>query len=124
MRETTPDERTRIIAPILDYVEGWYDRDAARMARGLHPALAKRHLDPGAPGGIDQRDLPGLLQVVEQYGGAKDGRRQLEVEILDVDGDIACARVTSNEYLDYLHLGRWRDRWWVINVLWKQRELT
>lgn len=124
MSERTPEERAAIVAPIVDYVEGWYDKDPVRMARGLHPALAKRHLDPASPDGVDQRDLAGLLEVVPRYGGARDDRRRLDVEILDVDVDIACARVTSNDYVDYLHLVKWNGRWWVINVLWKECEPT
>jgi hypothetical protein len=124
MSESKAEQRAAIIAPILDYVQGWYDKDAARMARGLHPALAKRHLDPGAPDGVDQRDLAGLLEVVPRYGGTRDGRRRLDVEVLDVDVDIACARVISNDYVDYLHLVMWKGRWWVINVLWRTRQLT
>jgi hypothetical protein len=28
--------------PALDYIEGWYEADAERMERALHPDLAKR----------------------------------------------------------------------------------
>ncbi|HEU5048747.1 MAG TPA: nuclear transport factor 2 family protein, partial [Gemmatimonadales bacterium] len=31
-----------IRATALDYAEGWYTADSARMRRALHPALAKR----------------------------------------------------------------------------------
>jgi len=31
-----------IRAACLDYIEGWYTADAARMEKALHPDLAKR----------------------------------------------------------------------------------
>ena len=34
----------QITAAALDYVEGWFDGDADRMRRALHPDLAKRRL--------------------------------------------------------------------------------
>ena len=38
----TERERAAIEARVRDYFEGWFDGDAARMARALHPELAKR----------------------------------------------------------------------------------
>ncbi|PYS59909.1 MAG: hypothetical protein DMF76_15225, partial [Acidobacteria bacterium] len=39
---TSPDESAAITRTALDYIEGWYAGDAARMERALHPELAKR----------------------------------------------------------------------------------
>ncbi len=108
--------------PVLDYVEGWYDKDTARMAAGLHPALAKRSMNPEAPQGIDHLDLPTLLGLVPQYGGQTGNERKEDITVLDVDHDMASVRVVSNNYVDLLHLGYWNDQWWVINVLWKFRD--
>ena len=33
-----------VVSTVLDYFEGWFDGDAARMERALHPDLAKRAL--------------------------------------------------------------------------------
>ena len=43
-----PDDEAAIKATALDYLEGWYSRDAERMERALHPDLAKRivRVDP------------------------------------------------------------------------------
>ncbi len=47
--EAAADESTRaeaaIVATVLDYFDGWFDGDAIRMARALHPDLAKRALE-------------------------------------------------------------------------------
>ena len=44
-------EEAAIRATVLDYVQGWYDGDAARMERALHPELAKRSSGPTPPQG-------------------------------------------------------------------------
>ncbi len=38
----TDADKEAIKATALDYMEGWYEGDAARMERALHPELAKR----------------------------------------------------------------------------------
>jgi hypothetical protein len=38
---TAVDARSAIVDTVRDYFEAWYDGDAARMARALHPGLAQ-----------------------------------------------------------------------------------
>lgn len=116
-------ERVNIEAAVRDYIDGWYDGDADRMARGLHPDLRKRSF----------RDLPGGGQVVndltyttmiaytEKAFGAKskkEGQINL-VEILDVSPTIASAKSVSPEFIDYLHLAKVDGKWRIVNVLWE-----
>ncbi len=104
--------------PIYDYVEGWYDKDPERMKRGLHPDLAKRSIDTGESNGIRKIDLASLLSVIDQFGGQHGSERKIDIEILDIYGDIATAKVTSNEYVDYVHLCNLNGQWRILNVLW------
>jgi Putative lumazine-binding len=58
---STPDEGA-IRAVVLDYVEGWFDGDANRMERALHPELVKRCRaidgnDPDALETLSARDM-------------------------------------------------------------------
>lgn len=41
-RSVSPADATAIKETALDYIEGWYERNAERMERALHPELAKR----------------------------------------------------------------------------------
>ena len=45
-----------ITAAALDYVEGWFDGDADRMRRALHPDLVKRRLRADGVDGRAHRD--------------------------------------------------------------------
>lgn len=102
---------------MLDYFEGWFDGDADRMERALHPQLAKRSLEDGR---LD--DLT-AAQMIEATGagrgkGRDPGRRQIDVEVVEIYGTIASVVVHSNVYREYLHLARTSDGWRIVNALW------
>ncbi len=110
----------------LDYVEGWYEGDAERMEGALHPKLAKRNVfTDAATGKAALRELTAAMMV--QYtraGGSKDipkDRRQIEVTILGVYKNTASVKVTSAQYVDYLHLVKWDGTWVILNVAWEDK---
>ena len=103
---------------IHDYILGWYDKDSARMTQGLHTLLAKRHPDAEAPNGIISKNISSLLEALPIYGGVKGKERRLDIELFDSVGNIATAKVVSNEYIDYIHLVNTKGSWKIINVLW------
>jgi|SRR5271165_5223223 len=100
---------------VLDYFEGWYDADAARMDRALHPDLVKRSPaeDDGA---ILTKDV--MLQACADGEGARTQDRWVQIDIADVCGDIASAVVRSAPYREYLHLVKAGDGWQIANALW------
>lgn len=103
---------------IHDYVEGWYDKDGARMTRALHTLLVKRHPVSDAPNGIISKNMNELLEALPIYGGVKGEERRLDIDVFDSAGNIATAGVVSNEYVDYIHLVKIDGSWKIINVLW------
>ncbi len=116
-----PDERAAIRRTALDYIEGWYEADAARMGRALHQDLVKRIVS--SAGGTEQVNTLTKAQMVAatKKGGGK-GRpaatRNIEVDILDVYRDIASVRTECADFIDYLQLAKSEGQWKIINVLW------
>ena len=111
--------RTEIVATALDYFEGWFDGDVVRMRRALHPALAKRALT--ADGWtLNETTTEWMVDATaKQLGKAQDvPARRIEVEVVDVHGDIATAVVRSAVYREYVHLVRTRDGWKIVNALY------
>jgi Putative lumazine-binding len=114
------DSREAILATVLDYYEGWFDGDAARMARALHPDLIKRSLDHEE--GIEIETITAL----EMIDGAKRGlgrlsdpaARRIDICIDHVHVSIAAAHATGPVYVDYLQLVRADGRWRILNALW------
>ena len=104
---------------VLDYFEGWFDGDAFRMERALHPELAKRAIDDDALETITAQQM--IDATAEGVGRTRDvPDRAIEIEIAHMDGDIATAVVTSAVYLEYVHLVRTSEGWKIANTLWKR----
>ena len=105
-----PDDRAQVAGVAHDYFEAWYTGDPERMGRALHPDMVKRYVE-ALPGGRQvvqsvTRDL--MVEMTRAGGGSKTpaDRRDISVDVLDVSGDIAIARASSSEYLEYLSLPR------------------
>ncbi|MEO8564212.1 MAG: nuclear transport factor 2 family protein [bacterium] len=113
-----------IRAAALDYIEGWYAGDGARMERALHPELAKRNVTTDSASGRSRLSQLGALTMVlstRAGGGTRipAGERKSEVQILDIYRGAASARVRAASWIDYLHLARYNGRWVIVNVLWE-----
>jgi hypothetical protein len=108
----------------LDYAQGWYEGDAERMRRSLHPELAKRAILPDPQTGeerfhhLSQQRMVDKTQQGDGLDDAPADKRYYDVAIFDVCGDIATVRAESYAYVDYLHLARSQDKWLIVNVLW------
>jgi hypothetical protein len=110
----------------LDYIEGWYAGDAARMERAVHPELAKRIVQTDARSGqstLGQQSAATLVQNTRNGGGKQtpEARRLKTVTVLDVYENAATVRIDASDWVDYLHLARWNGEWRIVNVLWEHR---
>jgi len=112
-----------IRAAALDYIDGWYAADGARMERALHPELAKRNVTSDSTGRsrLIQMSAMTLVQNTRNGGGSSIpiGQRSDSVQILDIYGAAASARVRAATWVDYMHLAKFNGRWRIINVLWE-----
>ena len=111
-----------IRSTIDDYYLGWFDADGERMARALHPELAKRGwIRIGTAEPIVDADT---FETMVELAGAGRGRRTepkaraFTVDVTEVFGDIATAVVHAVPYVDYLHLVRTPSGWRILNALW------
>ena len=115
-------DRDAIVRVALDYFEGWFDGDAARMERTLHPDLAKRSPDdaPG-PGELEKLTAREMIEATAKgVGKTRDvPDRGIEVEVEHVHREIANVTVRSAVYVEYLHLVCTREGWKIINALWQ-----
>lgn len=108
----------------LDYAEGWYEGNAERMERALHPDLAKRIVRVDAKTGrprLEQMSAMGLVQAVRGgYGKSTPKEKQLkDVTLLDRFENAASAKVVMSDWIDYMHLAKVNGRWVIVNVLWE-----
>lgn len=120
--QTSAADSEAIRQAALDYIEGYYQGDAARMERALHPELAKRIVRSDSTG-VAWLSSMGASQLVAgtRAGSGREipaADRKTDVAILDVFNDVASARIDAGPWIDYLHLARVNGKWVIVNVLW------
>ncbi|QAY79707.1 nuclear transport factor 2 family protein [Sphingosinicella sp. BN140058] len=122
--ELDPHAVAAIESVARDYVDGQLDGDVKRVAQALHPDLAKRAV---ARETATARELFPLrrmsadeLIALTAQGVLKTPRAQWErsVRVLDIAGNAAVARVETPWFVDFFHLGRFGERWLIVNALW------
>ena len=121
--EATADDLDAIRATVLDYFEGWFDGDAERMDRALHPGLAKHALGQGA-NRSETLDVTTRDEMVEAtragVGRLRDvPDRAIRIEIAGVSGAIANVIVHSAVYVEFVLLARTSDGWRITGTLWQ-----
>lgn len=122
-----PATITAIEAAAYDYVDGQLEGDPARVARSVHPDIAKRSARPAGEGADEVYPLRRMsrdeLIDLTRKGVLKTPKDQWSrsVKVLDVSGNSAVARVETPWFVDYFHLGRYGDRWMIVNALWEPK---
>jgi hypothetical protein len=118
-------EKAAIKNAALDYLEGWYDGDAMRMERALHPEFFTKRgilVNPNT-GQMATPHLNAEMMIgyVKQGGGKSFPREKLknEVIILDIYKNTASVKAISAQYMDYIHLAKFDGKWMIVNILWE-----
>lgn len=110
---------------VEDYVVGWFDGDAGRMERALHPELVKRCRgiegdDPDALETLTAREM--IDATAEGAGTEEDAQdRRIEIRIDYLEGGIASVQCFCHRYVDLLHLIEMPDGWKIVNAAWRLR---
>jgi hypothetical protein len=121
MTTTGPDEAA-VARVVSDYVEGWFDGDAERMRRALHPELVKRcrGIEGDDPDALSAREM--VDATADGIGRGEDAPdRRIEIRIDDCSGGIASVRCACHRYVDLLHLIELPEGWKIVNAAWRLR---
>lgn len=110
----------------IDYAESWYEGNAERMERALHPDLAKRIVQTDPKSGRSRLDHMGSMTLVQGvragYGKNTPKEKQLKnVQILDSLTNSASVKLEMSDWIDYLHVAKLNGRWVIVNVLWEMK---
>ena len=134
-RPSAGDEAA-VVGAVLDYFEGWFQGDAIRMERALHPELAKRCLggdqrwwgeaggEGTGPGALETTTAREMINATARGLGKERARivddLRIQVQVVDIYDTIAAVTVRSAVYREYLHLVRTREGWKIANALWQR----
>ena len=114
--------RDAIEATCFDYVDGQLEGDPERVARSLHPDLAKRRVLGDTPDerlGLRRMSKEELVELTKQ-GALKTPKDQWNrsCTVLDVAGNAAAVRAETPWFVDYFQVGKFGERWIIVNALW------
>jgi hypothetical protein len=121
-----PPDRAAVERAALDYLEGFYEGDTAKLIRSVRPDVYKvgfwRHRDSTQYGAPQQMPWPEFLSYarrVKASGRPAPADAPKIVQILDVLDQTANAKVTAWWGIDYLLMGKFNGRWMITHVLWQ-----
>lgn len=110
---------------VLDYVEGFYEGDTAKLVRALRPEMYKfgfwRGSDTSAYRGSQMTYAQALAYAnrVKAQNTQAPASAPKGVQVLDVMDQTASAKLTAQWGIDYLLLARYDGRWMITHVLWQ-----
>ena len=113
----TSDE-SAVRATVTNYIEAYYRGDADRMQQTLHPHYLKHVIH----GNIPMREMTGKEMVAAVRRGPPDipqSERTEQVNVLDVSGKIASAKLVTPGWVDYVTLSKESRGWKIISVVQK-----
>ena len=109
-RPSAGDEAA-VVGAVLDYFEGWFQGDAIRMERALHPELAKRCLggdqrwwgeaggEGTGPGALETTTAREMINATARGVGKERARivddLRIQVQVVDIYDTIAAVTVRS-----------------------------
>ncbi len=112
-----------IRATAVDYIDGWYTNDAARMERALHNHLAKRLVYTDNAGHSRLLDMTAmeLVQGTRMHAPVAPADRREDITILSMFGNAAVVRIDAGTWVDFLEEIKWDGQWKIVNVVWENR---
>ncbi len=120
-------DKVKIKRAALDYIEGFYEGDTAKIKRSIHPELSKLGYGRKSKGSKEHimtydRAIDFAIDVANDSQWAAPKGAVKKIEILDVQDKIANVKLTLYWGIDYLLMVKYNDRWMITKVLWQAIE--
>ena len=120
------DSRKKIERACMNYLEGFYEGDTAKLILSLKPSLYKFGYWKNKTSGKYEADgqmtfrqaIDYAKRVFNKKNFPKEGSPK-KVEVLDVMNTIAAAKVTAWWGVDYILLAKQGEEWLIEQVLWE-----
>lgn len=110
------DDASSIRATVTNYIEAYYTGDAPRMQHTLHPHYLKLMLH----GNIPVRQYTGTDMIGMVQSGAPNmpaASKTEQVSVLDINGNIASAKLITPGWVDYVTLSKVDGAWKILSVV-------
>lgn len=118
-------DREAVRRAALDYIEGFYEGDTAKLVRSVRPEVFKYGFHK-APDAAQYRGMqmtwPEFLAFarrVKANNRPAPATAPKRVDLFEVQDQTASAKVTAYWGIDYLLLAKHEGRWMISHVLWQ-----
>jgi Putative lumazine-binding len=122
---TVANDDDAVRSVVMDYVEGWFEGDAGRMQRALHPELVKRcrGIEGDDPDALETLSAQEMIDATADGEGRREDAadRRIEIRIDYLGGGVASVLCFCHRYTDLLHLIEMPDGWKIVNAAWRLR---
>lgn len=121
----TVSDREAVRLAVLDYVEGFYEGDTARLVRSVSPEVRKYGYYRAKPGGPYVGEAMPFPEFLSYANRIRTGRSRTppnavkDIVLFDVQDQTASAKLTAWWGTDYLLLAKDKGRWIILQVLWQ-----
>ncbi|MCB0776655.1 MAG: nuclear transport factor 2 family protein [Chitinophagaceae bacterium] len=126
VKYVSAQEKTKVERACLNYIEGFYEGDTAKLISTLKPTLYKigywKNKNTGAydfDGQMTWRQAIDYAKRVSEKKNFAKPDAPKKVEILNIGNSIAAAKVTAWWGVDYILLSKEGDKWMIEEVLWE-----
>jgi Putative lumazine-binding len=110
---------------VMNYVAGWFEGDAGRMQRALHPEFVKRcrGIEGDDPDALETLSAKEMIEATADGTGLREDApdRMIDIRIDYLSGGIASVQCFCHRYVDLLHLIEMPEGWRIVNAAWRQR---
>ena len=118
-------EAEQVTRAALDYLEGFYEGDPAKIRRSVRPEVVKYGFYKGE--GADSYDgtamsfeeMIAFADRVRESGRTAPSTAPKEVILLDIQDKTATVKVIAWWGMDYLQLAKYDGEWMILHVLWQ-----
>lgn len=110
---------------LLDYVEGFYEGDTAKLIRGIHPEVKKYGYWKEKGSEQYTGEAMSFAEMLEYANRVRTKKRfpkpdaPKKVEVYEVLDQTATGKVTAWWGTDYILLAKYDGQWKIVYVLWQ-----
>jgi hypothetical protein len=116
-KETPGDDASAVRSTVTSYIQAYYNGNAARMQRTLHPHYLKHMIHGDIP--MREKTAAQMLAEIRKNGPADlpAAQKNEQVTVLDIVGDIASAKLVTPGWTDYMTLSKVDGDWKILSVV-------
>lgn len=120
-----PAEQTAVTRAALDYLEGFYEGDTAKLTRSIWKDVHKFGYWQNKPGEAYAPEAMPWAEIIKYGLDTKAGKHKTppnapkDVTVFEVQDQTASAKVTAWWGTDYLLMAKQNGRWMITHILWQ-----